>query len=148
MKEVEIYKLDIVELTFTHTLGTGSQLFERDWTLLFWSSIALSRAMLASASPMASIKVLNDSYQRGHGIGSSPGRGRKGGKGANGSSILIANVMPNNTQTTAVSSQGLLHIRSHYIDNSHIYPPPFKGVLTYWNKQNINSSLNKCSLTG
>ena len=35
MREVERYRLDIVGLTSTHNLGSGTQLLERGWTLHF-----------------------------------------------------------------------------------------------------------------
>lgn len=49
------------------------------------------------------IKVRNDSYHRAHGTACSPGRERKGGRGANRSSILVANVMSNDTRAMAQS---------------------------------------------
>ena len=33
MREVERYRLEIVGLTSTHSLGSGTQLLERGWTL-------------------------------------------------------------------------------------------------------------------
>lgn len=39
MREVERYRLDIVGLASTHSLGSGTQLLERGWTL-FYSGVA------------------------------------------------------------------------------------------------------------
>ena len=39
MREVERYRLEIVGLTSTHSLGSGTQLLERGWTL-FYSGVA------------------------------------------------------------------------------------------------------------
>ena len=35
VREVERYRLDIVGLTSTHSLGSGTQVLERGWTLHF-----------------------------------------------------------------------------------------------------------------
>ncbi len=39
MREVERYQLEIVRLTSTHSLGSGTQLLEKGWTL-FYSGVA------------------------------------------------------------------------------------------------------------
>nr|XP_057925644.1 craniofacial development protein 2-like [Doryrhamphus excisus] len=39
VREVEIFRLDIVGLTLTHSLGSGTKLLERGWTL-FYSGVA------------------------------------------------------------------------------------------------------------
>lgn len=51
VKEVEGYKLDI-ELTFTRTLGSGSQLFERGWTLHFWRVHTWVRSLVTWEEPL------------------------------------------------------------------------------------------------
>ncbi|KAI3366343.1 hypothetical protein L3Q82_000505 [Scortum barcoo] len=47
--EVEMYRLEIVGLTSTHSLGSGTQLLERGWTLhLLWSCPGLVNERVAS----------------------------------------------------------------------------------------------------
>ena len=63
MREVERYRLEIVGLTSTHSLGSGTQLLERGWTL-FYSGVARSERRRAGVglliAPQLSHHVLAD----------------------------------------------------------------------------------------
>ena len=51
VREVERYWLEIVGLTSTHSLGSGTQLLERGWTLFCSGVAAVSWCGLAYSSP-------------------------------------------------------------------------------------------------
>ncbi|KAJ0022324.1 hypothetical protein NQD34_009814 [Periophthalmus magnuspinnatus] len=63
VREVERYRLDIVGLTSTHSLGSGTQLLERGWTLHF-SGVARGERRRAGVglliAPQLSRCVLNE----------------------------------------------------------------------------------------
>ena len=63
VREVERYRLEIVGLTSTHSLGSGTQLLERGWTL-FYSGVARSERRRAGVglliAPQLSHHVLAD----------------------------------------------------------------------------------------
>ena len=61
VREAERYRLEIVGLTSTHSLGSGTQLLERGWTL-FYSGVARSERLRAGVglliAPQLSCHVL------------------------------------------------------------------------------------------